>query len=521
MRRINKEKVAQVLAEPDPIRSSRSNLSSDFSLSSGPSEPGNDEEEGAKAEHGSFMIEKIERDAKAEKAAEDDTKLTKKMNSNGLADYNFVGHWCPMTNRKGKQGKIEGQQKCFAIFFDPRKELMFRETRGQNQKWGKASAKQLFSPLANDKARRFSLLLPTSQDKFEVQMRDESYTEVKGSITFELNNPEACPWRYDTTHKDSTPLCTDGTYVTDSPWQCGGEGGHGQRLMCPPRTPFMCAGQCAGHQHPDHCCSETAQACDALGGIRPCPQASTTEPRLPDDERAILEYHFWEGQMVVKNDPRATKQNKLGENIKFAAGADAAEEESGESGINQFREAEGGKGKNKNKEPRMARYTPWVVFKQVVGELQKLHDDKKVAHLGLNPDWMLCDESTDPPTVTIKNGAYRNDWFTYMAPEVLQQSDLNHIDYDKVDGYKVDIWALGVALYEFLVGEVPWPMEDGLSEADVQAAMEAKMERGLFIPSEKVTDIAAQLIRKMLKRKPAERISLEEVSKHPYVTQEK
>ncbi len=80
---------------------------------------------------------------------------------------------------------------------------------------------------------------------------------------------------------------------------------------------------------------------------------------------------------------------------------------------------------------------------------------------------------------------------TYWAPEIVQAD--NHDE-------RVDIWSLGICLFEFIVGkpptfkgtEVKWP--------------------------DNLDDDAKDLISKMLKREPQERIPLVEIVKHPFVT---
>lgn len=75
---------------------------------------------------------------------------------------------------------------------------------------------------------------------------------------------------------------------------------------------------------------------------------------------------------------------------------------------------------------------------------------------------------------------------------------------------KVDIWCLGVLCYEFLVGHPPF---ESRSSADTYSRIENVDLR--FPPV--VTDGARDLISKLLRRQPADRLPLHAVMAHPWV----
>ena len=79
-------------------------------------------------------------------------------------------------------------------------------------------------------------------------------------------------------------------------------------------------------------------------------------------------------------------------------------------------------------------------------------------------------------------------------------------------GPKVDIWSLGVLLYEFLYGCPPF-------EAEGHSATYRRISRvDLRFPQKPVvSDDAKDLIRRLLIKDPKKRLALKEIPKHPWV----
>jgi aurora kinase/aurora kinase A len=78
--------------------------------------------------------------------------------------------------------------------------------------------------------------------------------------------------------------------------------------------------------------------------------------------------------------------------------------------------------------------------------------------------------------------------------------------YDK----QVDIWALGILLFEFLTGNPPF-------ESDNQEETFRRIQIMELQVPDYVSKIAEDLIRKLLVRDPKQRISLESAREHPFV----
>lgn len=88
----------------------------------------------------------------------------------------------------------------------------------------------------------------------------------------------------------------------------------------------------------------------------------------------------------------------------------------------------------------------------------------------------------------------------YLAPEVIKREG---------HGKEVDIWSLGILIYEMLVGLPPYV---GRCPADV-------FDKILYEDLELQTDFdgdAKNLIEKCLKKDPRKRISIEEIKKHKW-----
>lgn len=90
----------------------------------------------------------------------------------------------------------------------------------------------------------------------------------------------------------------------------------------------------------------------------------------------------------------------------------------------------------------------------------------------------------------------------YMAPEMLSEEE-----YD----YKVDVWAMGVLLYEMLVGELPFYGAD-------DAELESQIISGPVKYPGYLSVGAKDILCRMLDRDPNTRISVAEICEHSWVT---
>jgi serine/threonine protein kinase len=91
--------------------------------------------------------------------------------------------------------------------------------------------------------------------------------------------------------------------------------------------------------------------------------------------------------------------------------------------------------------------------------------------------------------------------YEYMSPELLQKKS-----YD----YTVDIWGLGILLFELMHGYSPYRAK---KIEDIYSNIVHKRMKISSRCSKEVKD----LLQRILKIKPAERISIEDILRHPWV----
>jgi len=89
----------------------------------------------------------------------------------------------------------------------------------------------------------------------------------------------------------------------------------------------------------------------------------------------------------------------------------------------------------------------------------------------------------------------------YLPPEMVEGREHDE---------QVDTWALGVLLYEFLVGVPPF-------ETESHSATYRRIQRVDIRWPDGISDDAKDLIGKLLKKDPRQRLSLELIPKHPFV----
>jgi serine/threonine protein kinase len=95
------------------------------------------------------------------------------------------------------------------------------------------------------------------------------------------------------------------------------------------------------------------------------------------------------------------------------------------------------------------------------------------------------------------------------------------IDKGKQCNEQVDVWSLGIVLFELLVGKTPFefqPFKDGFVCPTATFRNIKNSEKNmLVIPKEVTRDDARDLIEKLLKYKPSERLRLTDFWSQPWI----
>ena len=150
---------------------------------------------------------------------------------------------------------------------------------------------------------------------------------------------------------------------------------------------------------------------------------------------------------------------------------------------------------------------------QAINELHK----KKIIHRDIKPENILIDSNdnallSDFGIAThCKEGEKRNTYCgtnEYLAPEVIRAEP-----YDE----KIDIWAIGILIYECVspLGKTPFNKIDFLQRTDDNKEYIIKNEKDLKIKYDKDFDpLAKNLIEKILKINPKERLSINKILNH-------
>ena len=157
----------------------------------------------------------------------------------------------------------------------------------------------------------------------------------------------------------------------------------------------------------------------------------------------------------------------------------------------------------------------FAYFIQTIDAIYFLHENN-IIHRDIKPENLLlfnkskiklCDFGWSTE-LEIANRTTFCGTIEYMAPEIIKEEP-----YEK----SVDIWALGILLYEMYYGFSPFKaignFDDGTKEV-----LNNILNNSIIFPNEKIIDSDMKsLILKMIEKKGKKRISIKEIFEHPWV----
>eukprot|EP00122_Pirum_gemmata_P020901 Pgem_evm1s19506 len=134
-----------------------------------------------------------------------------------------------------------------------------------------------------------------------------------------------------------------------------------------------------------------------------------------------------------------------------------------------------------------------------------IHRDIKPENIliGKNNEVKIADFGWAVHTPTLSRRTTLCGTLDYLPPEMVEGKKHDEL---------VDVWCLGILCYEFLVGQPPF--ESGSSEITYGRISKVDL---VFPESPPICDSAKDLITKLLRYNPKERISLESALQHPWI----
>eukprot|EP00877_Chromochloris_zofingiensis_P009791 jgi/Chrzof1/5065/Cz15g10150.t1 len=152
------------------------------------------------------------------------------------------------------------------------------------------------------------------------------------------------------------------------------------------------------------------------------------------------------------------------------------------------------------------------VFLQIIAALDYCHR-RRVIHRDLKPENILMDTANNVKVADFGLAAVMAPFSgsltlqcgtpEFTAPEIVGGKEY--------EGPAVDLWSLGVMLYESLCGSLPF-------KGATQAALFKAIQRGTYVPlPPHVSPEAKDLVKRLLTVDPVQRITMPDILRHPWV----
>ena len=152
------------------------------------------------------------------------------------------------------------------------------------------------------------------------------------------------------------------------------------------------------------------------------------------------------------------------------------------------------------------------IIKDIISAVYFLHNMKPpIIHGDIKPENVLLSEGLVAKLADFELSNYFQDRLAiggisiYLAPESLEILE------EKVNNEATDIWTIGVLLFELVTAQLPFQGND------INTLKENILQLKITWPKDINAD-AKDLIMKILKLDPKQRLSLEDMLKHPFIT---
>ena len=178
------------------------------------------------------------------------------------------------------------------------------------------------------------------------------------------------------------------------------------------------------------------------------------------------------------------------------------------------------------KRRKLSEKTAKFLFRQIILGIKHIHAHKIVHRdiklenilIDLNNNIKICDFGIGRILTSDKQLLHDTCGTPmYMAPEILVASKTHGYE-----GFPVDVWSCGISLYIMLSGTLPFNLKSNESSS-VEEESNNNMELEYSIINkepkyiEKISDEARDLLKRLLNKNPAQRITIDEILNHPWL----
>lgn len=157
-----------------------------------------------------------------------------------------------------------------------------------------------------------------------------------------------------------------------------------------------------------------------------------------------------------------------------------------------------------------------LFFYQIISGVEYIHS-KKICHRDLKPENLLLNSDEELKIIDFGLSNYKtkeNNYVLktpcgspcYASPEMILGK--------KYDGFGIDIWSTGIILYAMLCGYLPF--EEGKGENKNELLFKNIVKCKLEYPEQFMGKSAKNLLEKIIVRDPKERITINEIKRHPF-----